>query len=119
MPGHRLQQCECLRRAIVVEGLGKRYRLYGGRWDRLRELVLDEVARLQPEPSVTEHVREANTWTTSLVDRITTAWEGGTSAGADPLAVARLDHRLLDGEPAARCMSALHDCLEHPELLLA
>ena len=29
------------------------------------------------------------------------------------------DHRLLDGEPAARCMSALHDCLEHPELLLA
>ena len=29
------------------------------------------------------------------------------------------DHRMLDGEPAARCMSALHECLEHPELMLA
>lgn len=29
------------------------------------------------------------------------------------------DHRVLDGEPAARCMSALHECLEHPELMLA
>ena len=29
------------------------------------------------------------------------------------------DHRMLDGEPAARFMSALHDCLEHPELMLA
>lgn len=29
------------------------------------------------------------------------------------------DHRLLDGEPAARFMKALHDCLEHPELMLA
>jgi pyruvate/2-oxoglutarate dehydrogenase complex dihydrolipoamide acyltransferase (E2) component len=29
------------------------------------------------------------------------------------------DHRALDGEPAARFMSALHDALEHPELLLA
>jgi len=29
------------------------------------------------------------------------------------------DHRILDGEPAARCMSALHECLEHPELMLA
>ena len=23
------------------------------------------------------------------------------------------DHRMLDGEPAARFMSALHDCLQH------
>jgi pyruvate/2-oxoglutarate dehydrogenase complex dihydrolipoamide acyltransferase (E2) component len=29
------------------------------------------------------------------------------------------DHRMLDGEPAARCMRALHECLEHPELMLA
>jgi len=29
------------------------------------------------------------------------------------------DHRMLDGEPAARCMNALHECLEHPELMLA
>ena len=29
------------------------------------------------------------------------------------------DHRMLDGEPAARFMKALHDCLEHPELMLA
>jgi pyruvate/2-oxoglutarate dehydrogenase complex dihydrolipoamide acyltransferase (E2) component len=29
------------------------------------------------------------------------------------------DHRILDGEPAARCMSAVHECLEHPELMLA
>jgi pyruvate dehydrogenase E2 component (dihydrolipoyllysine-residue acetyltransferase) len=29
------------------------------------------------------------------------------------------DHRMLDGEPAARFMRALHDCLEHPELMLA
>lgn len=56
--------------------------------DRLRALVLDEVAGLRPEPSVAEHVREANTWTTSLVDRITTSWEGGSSGTADPLAVA-------------------------------
>ena len=37
-------------------------------------------------PSVSEHVREANTWTSSLVDRIATAGDAG-SAGADhPLA---------------------------------
>jgi len=29
------------------------------------------------------------------------------------------DHRMLDGEPAARFMSALHEALENPELLLA
>jgi pyruvate/2-oxoglutarate dehydrogenase complex dihydrolipoamide acyltransferase (E2) component len=29
------------------------------------------------------------------------------------------DHRMLDGEPAARFMSALHECLENPELMLA
>jgi pyruvate/2-oxoglutarate dehydrogenase complex dihydrolipoamide acyltransferase (E2) component len=29
------------------------------------------------------------------------------------------DHRMLDGEPAARFMKALHECLEHPELMLA
>jgi pyruvate dehydrogenase E2 component (dihydrolipoamide acetyltransferase) len=29
------------------------------------------------------------------------------------------DHRVLDGEPAARCMQALHEALEHPELMLA
>lgn len=29
------------------------------------------------------------------------------------------DHRALDGDPAARYMSALHDALENPELLLA
>ncbi|MEH6577917.1 MAG: dihydrolipoamide acetyltransferase family protein [Amphritea sp.] len=29
------------------------------------------------------------------------------------------DHRVLDGEPAARFMKALHDCLESPELMLA
>jgi pyruvate dehydrogenase E2 component (dihydrolipoamide acetyltransferase) len=29
------------------------------------------------------------------------------------------DHRLMDGEPAARFMSALHDCLEEPGLMLA
>lgn len=29
------------------------------------------------------------------------------------------DHRLMDGEPAARFMNALHECLESPELMLA
>lgn len=29
------------------------------------------------------------------------------------------DHRMLDGEPAARFMSVLHDCLQHPELMLS
>jgi pyruvate dehydrogenase E2 component (dihydrolipoamide acetyltransferase) len=29
------------------------------------------------------------------------------------------DHRLLDGEPAARFMKAMHDALENPELMLA
>ena len=29
------------------------------------------------------------------------------------------DHRLMDGEPAARFMNALHECLENPELMLA
>lgn len=29
------------------------------------------------------------------------------------------DHRALDGEPAARFMAALHDALEHPELMMA
>lgn len=29
------------------------------------------------------------------------------------------DHRLMDGEPAARFMSALHECLENPELMMA
>lgn len=29
------------------------------------------------------------------------------------------DHRILDGEPAARWMSALHECLENPGLMLA
>jgi pyruvate dehydrogenase E2 component (dihydrolipoamide acetyltransferase) len=29
------------------------------------------------------------------------------------------DHRLLDGDPAARWMAALHECLEQPELMLA
>jgi pyruvate/2-oxoglutarate dehydrogenase complex dihydrolipoamide acyltransferase (E2) component len=29
------------------------------------------------------------------------------------------DHRILDGEPAARFMRALHECLESPELMLA
>lgn len=29
------------------------------------------------------------------------------------------DHRVFDGEPASRFMSALHEVLEHPELLLA
>lgn len=28
------------------------------------------------------------------------------------------DHRILDGEPAARFMNHLHECLENPELLL-
>ncbi|MEH6629000.1 MAG: dihydrolipoamide acetyltransferase family protein [Motiliproteus sp.] len=29
------------------------------------------------------------------------------------------DHRLMDGEPAARFMNALHECLENPELMMA
>jgi pyruvate/2-oxoglutarate dehydrogenase complex dihydrolipoamide acyltransferase (E2) component len=29
------------------------------------------------------------------------------------------DHRILNGEPAARFMKHLHECLEHPELMLA
>lgn len=29
------------------------------------------------------------------------------------------DHRILDGDPAVRLMSAIHDALENPELLLA
>ncbi|MCP3869172.1 MAG: 2-oxo acid dehydrogenase subunit E2 [Gammaproteobacteria bacterium] len=29
------------------------------------------------------------------------------------------DHRILNGEPAARFMKYLHECLEHPELMLA
>jgi tagaturonate reductase len=55
--------------------------------DRLCELVLDEVARLPVDPAVAEHVREANTWTTSIVDRITTTGSGGPSGSDDPLEV--------------------------------
>ena len=29
------------------------------------------------------------------------------------------DHRILDGDPAVRFMSAMHDCLENPELLMS
>ncbi|MBD3647145.1 MAG: 2-oxo acid dehydrogenase subunit E2 [Pseudomonadales bacterium] len=35
-----------------------------------------------------------------------------------PLSVT-FDHRIMDGEPAARFMSHLHDAIEHPELMLA
>jgi tagaturonate reductase len=55
---------------------------------RLRDLVLDEVTRMAPEPSVFDHVGEANTWTTSIVDRIVTARGSGSSAAEDPLGVA-------------------------------
>jgi pyruvate dehydrogenase E2 component (dihydrolipoamide acetyltransferase) len=32
---------------------------------------------------------------------------------------ATFDHRILDGDPAVRFMSAVHDALENPELLMA
>jgi tagaturonate reductase len=56
--------------------------------DRLRALVTDEVVDQWAEPWVAEHVREANLWTTTIVDRIVTAWGGGPSGVNDPLAVA-------------------------------
>jgi tagaturonate reductase len=81
--------------------------------DRLRDLTLDEVARLRAESAVAEHVRDANTWTTSLVDRITTAWGGRSSGSMDPLAVAV--------EPfAAWVVEAAHEVslLDHPAVTL-
>ena len=72
LPGLLIVPCE------LIEGNG----------ERLRALVLDEVGRLGTEPSVSEHVREANTWTSSLVDRIATAGDAGSAGADDPLAVA-------------------------------
>ncbi len=56
--------------------------------DRLRALVLDDLARLHLDASLVEHVREANTWTTSVVDRIVTATGSATPSAADRLGVA-------------------------------
>jgi tagaturonate reductase len=72
MPGLLIVPCE------LIEGNG----------ERLRGLVMDEVARTELEPSRAEHVRDANTWATSIVDRIVTAREHGSSGAADPLGVA-------------------------------
>jgi len=57
--------------------------------DRLRVLVVEEATRRGLDPRVIEHIRDANRWAVTLVDRITTAPGAGTSgAAADPLAVA-------------------------------
>lgn len=71
MPGLLIVPCE------LVERNG----------DRLRALVLDEVARIGPEPSAVEHVRDANTWTTTMVDRIVTTGVSGSTGKPDPLVV--------------------------------
>jgi tagaturonate reductase len=62
--------------------------LIEGNGERLRGLVMDELARMTSEAPLVEHVREANTWTTSIVDRIVTARGDGSFAVADPLGVA-------------------------------
>lgn len=57
--------------------------------DRLRELVLAELASGSIEPRVAEHVREGNTWAVTLVDRIVTAPAPDLpGVEGDPLAVA-------------------------------
>jgi tagaturonate reductase len=55
--------------------------------DRLRDLVLDEVAALGPDPATVAHVRDANTWATTHVDRIVTAPGSGERDADDALAV--------------------------------
>jgi tagaturonate reductase len=62
--------------------------LIEGNAERLRALVMDQVARMRLEPSLVEHVRGANTWATSIVDRIVTARESGSFGAEDPLGVA-------------------------------
>lgn len=87
--------------------------LIEGNGERLRALVMDELALMAAEPSVAEHVLGANTWTTSIVDRIVTAREGGPSGIPDPLGVAV--------EPfASWVVEAAHDVpmLEHPAVTL-
>lgn len=57
--------------------------------DRLRELVLAELSTRPTEPSVAEHVRDANAWAVTLVDRIvTTPAPDLPGVAGDPLAVA-------------------------------
>lgn len=57
--------------------------------DRLRELVLAELATRPTDPVVAEHVRAANAWAVTLVDRIvTTPTPDLPGVAGDPLAVA-------------------------------
>lgn len=57
--------------------------------DRLRELVAADALARDLEPGVVEHIRDANTWTVTLVDRITTRPAPDVPGTfGDPLAVA-------------------------------
>ncbi len=57
--------------------------------DRLRELVIEQAARLGTERRVIERIREMTTWGVTLVDRIvTTPVPGSPGAHGDLLAVA-------------------------------
>jgi tagaturonate reductase len=83
--------------------------------DRLRELVLAELAHRPTDPAVTEHVRDANAWAVTLVDRIvTTPAPDLPGVAGDPLAVAAEPFALwvveasddagLVAHPAVRCV---------------
>ncbi len=97
MPGLLIVPCE------LVERNG----------DHLVALVLEELAAMEVEPAVTAHVREANTWTTSMVDRITAAGGGERSGRSDPLAVVVEPYASWVVEASARV-----SLLEHPAITL-
>ncbi|MFN8622159.1 MAG: altronate dehydrogenase [Chloroflexota bacterium] len=55
--------------------------------DRLRALVQDVLEARSEDQMVVEHVRDANTWGVTLVDRIASRPAAGAPGGDDPLAV--------------------------------
>jgi tagaturonate reductase len=55
--------------------------------ERLRDLVVGALAAVGTEPRVVEHVRDANAWGVTLVDRIATAPTGELLAADGPLGV--------------------------------
>lgn len=77
--------------------------------DRLRELVQAELAVRPTEPSVAEHVREANAWGVTLVDRIvTTPAPDLPGVDDDPLAVAAEPFALWVVETRASAAPVAH-----------
>lgn len=77
--------------------------------DRLQELVLGELAARPTDPAAAQHVREANSWAVTLVDRIvTTPAPDLPGVQGDPLAVAAEPFALWVVEAPAGVPVLLH-----------